>query len=66
MVFQSGISCVQPSFSKLLYFLQIEQSLRKTKLSKWESGDVISHSKDFIARSKRIVAIVTDFEILIY
>ena len=60
--FQSGISCAHPSFSKLLHFLQLEQSLQEAKLAKWESGDVISHSKDSIARSKRIVAIVTDFQ----
>ena len=60
--FQSGLSCTHPSFSKLLRFLQLEQSLQEAQLSKWESGDVKSHSKDSIARSKRILAIVTDFE----
>ena len=60
--FQSGISCAHPSLSKLLHFLQLEQSLQEAKLAKWESGDVITHSKDSIARSWRIVAIVTDFQ----
>ena len=53
--FQSGISCAHK-------FFQLEQSLQEARLSKWESGDVISHSRDYIARGKRIVAIATDFQ----
>ena len=60
--FQSGISCAHQSFSKLLHFLQLEQSLQEAKLSKWESGDVISHSKDSIASSKRIVTYLKRIE----
>ena len=60
--FQSGISCAHPSFTKLLRYLQLEQSLQEAMLTKWESGEVImTQSKQSIARSKRLITILSDF-----
>ena len=59
--FQSGISYPHPSFTKLLRYLQLEQSLQEAMLTKWESGEVMIHSKQSIVRSKRIITIVSDF-----
>ena len=59
--FQSGISCAHPSFTKLMRYLQLEQSLQEAVITKWESGEGISQSKQSIARSKRLLTIVSDF-----
>ena len=59
--FQSGISCAHPSFTKLIRYLQLEQSLQEAVLTKWESGEAIVRSKQSIARSKRLITIVSDF-----
>ena len=47
--FQSGISCAHPSFTKLLRYLQLEQSLQEAMLTKWESGEVMIHSNQSIS-----------------
>ena len=59
--FQSGIICAHPSFTKLIRYLQLEQSLQEAVLTKWESGEAIIQSKQSIARSKRLITIVSDF-----
>ena len=58
--FQSGISCAHPSFTKLIRYLQLEQSLQEAVLTKWESGEAIIQSKQSIAKSTRLITIVSD------
>ena len=50
--FQSGISCTHPSFTRLIRFIQ-------AKLAKWESGEAIIQYNQSIARSKRLITIVS-------
>ena len=59
--FQSGISCAHPSFTKLIRYLQLLQSPQEAVLTMWESVEAIIQSKQSIARSKRLITIVSDF-----
>ena len=59
--FQSGISCAYSSFTNLIRYLRLEQSLQEAVLTKWESVEAIIQSKQCIAISKRLVTIVSDF-----
>ena len=49
--FRTGIGCAHPSFTKLLRYLQLEQSLQ----------EVMIYPKERIARNNRIITIVSDF-----
>ena len=40
--------------------LQLEQSFQDAILTKWEAGEATSHSKEGIARSKRLQTTVSD------
>ena len=59
--FQSGIACSHPSISKLLKFLQREQSLQEARLAKWEAGVTNFQNKKSIEHNERIKTLVSDY-----
>ena len=59
--FQSGIACSHPSISKLLKFLQREQSLQEARLAKWGAGVTNFQNKKSIEHNERIKTLVSDY-----
>ena len=59
--FQTGITCAHPTFTKMLRYLQLEQSFKEAILTKCEVGEATNHSKESIARSKRLHTLVSEY-----
>ena len=59
--FQSTLSCTHPSIGKFLTFLQREQSLQETMLTKWEAGEVNSRLRLSQSRNESVESIVYNY-----